>query len=104
MRSLPRRGCITGLAASIVQPLRGRKPWVPLSPRVRCATLGCIVKPLRGKECLATSVPNSIAERVLIKPARFAELPLASEAIKLAHFKFGPGGQRERNWMQDIYG
>jgi hypothetical protein len=65
--------------------------------------------PVRGNPLTYTTEGKSqngllFSERVFIKPARFAELPLASEAIKLAHFKFGPGGQRERNGMQDLYG
>ena len=33
----------------MIQPLRGNEGWHRF-PRVRCATLGCYLQPLRGKE------------------------------------------------------
>src|SRR5262249_22771189 len=36
--------------AAFVQPLRGKSVGVGSPPGVRCATLGCGVQPLRGKE------------------------------------------------------
>jgi hypothetical protein len=58
-KDLPRRGC-TGRT---VQPLRGRSRGAASPPRVRCATLGCAIQPLRGKDQLGTFVPNTIAAR-----------------------------------------
>src|SRR5262249_29209330 len=46
------KGFYKGLAnvGTVVQPLRGRRALVRPVPRVRCATRGCGVQPLPGKE------------------------------------------------------
>ena len=48
-RLLPRRGCINSPIAQLMEPLRGTSTNVVRQPRVRCATLGFDIQPLRGK-------------------------------------------------------